>query len=109
MKITVPVTKEVDVEPLILEIAREHFKGTKIESVDVREDYDHEGKKIMLVSILYSAENGRMDPALRVRFRSQLIPKLAEVGVHQFPYMEFMTQQDLDELKELEEIADASP
>ena len=103
MKITVPVTKEVDVEPLILEIAREHFKDTKIESVDVREDYDHVGQKILRVDILYSTENGPMDPALRVRFRCRLIPMLEEIGIHSFPHMEFMTKQGL------KEIADASP
>lgn len=104
MKITVPVTREIDINSLILDIAREHFKDTEIESVDVQEDYDHEGEKIMLVNILYSDENGRIDPALRVGFVRHLRPKLVEIGVHYFPYTEYMTKQDLKELEELEKL-----
>ena len=59
-----------------MNLARKHFKGTRIEKVDVNEEYDHEGRKILRVVILYSSEKGPIDRFLRVNFRHQLIPKL---------------------------------
>ena len=62
--------------------------------MDVKEDTDFDGDEILLIKVVYFAENDRPDPSVTTGFIGYLRPKLSELGIEKFPVISYISKQD---------------
>ena len=73
---------------------RKHFKGTKIISVDVREDIAHDGDEILRVRVVFSAGEEGLDTDLVLSMVRHLRPELDKINVSAFPMVDYVSEED---------------
>ncbi len=66
----------------------------RLDSVDVDEDYDHDGDAILNVTVVYEPDGGELDAARIPELLVLLRRALSERGEFRFPVTSFITRKD---------------
>jgi hypothetical protein len=87
-----------DIAALIESVVREHFAGSTIDAVDVREDQDDEGQPAFHITVVFDAP-GLLDPRKTVSIARQVRQALLAQDEAGFPMFTFVSRRDARGLK----------
>jgi len=87
-----------DIAALIEGAVREHFAGSIIDAVDVREDRDDEGQPAFHITVVFDAP-GLLDPRKTVSIARHVRRRLLAQNEPGFPLITFMSRRDARGLK----------
>lgn len=86
-------------EPAVAEVVRAHFRGSTIDEVTIRPDFDHDGEPILRVTVIFSSDMAKIDPGNLSSIARHVAAKLREQGRSQFPIFRFLSKRDSDRLR----------
>lgn len=78
---------------------RDRFSDVTIESVRIVEDVDSDGDPILVITVVYEAKGGKLDPHKTAGLVRHLRPQLIESNQRSFPILRFMSRADAARLK----------
>ena len=86
-------------ENIVKSVLAERFPDASVERVVVRPDTDHDGDKILLITVVLSSRVDQLDRDNLVGFVRHLRPRLPEENADEFPHVRFVSASEAKILK----------
>ena len=84
---------------IVREILEERFEGIEILSINIEDDVDADGDRILKVKVVFEAHKRDTLDASRVSgLARKILPKLAEIHESGFPIFSFIAKTDLGKM-----------
>ena len=88
------MTQDINHDEFVKRVLEEQLAPARIVDLSVKEGKDADGEPILNITVVFEAENDRLDPNQVLGLIRHLREPLNEIGSDLFPILSFMTEEE---------------
>ena len=89
---------EQAVREIVESVLMSRFHDIDISSIEITPDVDEDGDPVLIVTVVFSAEEKRLDATETSGLVRRILPKMEEIGETRFPIFSFIAKSEMGKI-----------
>lgn len=80
---------------VVKSVLKSRFHDMDITSIEINPDVDEDGEQVLIVRVIFSAKEKRLDAKEASGLVRRILPKMEEIGEKRFPIFSFIAKSEM--------------